>query len=285
MVIIKICEGLGNQFFQYALYRSLQEMGKDVSLDISWYDRNSRKSNRKFLLDIYNTKLEFCNQVYRKKLANADYNIFCKITQKIVGKKLTHYKEKSPSIFDEDIFLLDNVYLDGYWQSEKYFAHIGNIIRNELTLECGLDNKNQKLKLYIESTNSIGVHIRRGDYLKHTSMYGNICNEEYYSRAIEYVLEHIDNPCFFAFSDDVDWSTNFFSKYKNVELVDINGQEKSFYDLYLMSLCKHNIIANSSFSWWASWLNKNPNKFAIAPGKWLNNFNATDIECSYWIRM
>ncbi len=136
----------------------------------------------------------------------------------------------------------------------------------------------------IEKTNSVAIHVRRGDYLIARDMYGGICTENYYIDSMEYMKQHIRNVHFFVFSDDMEWCRFFLDKKENVTFVDINDEDTGCFDLILMSKCQNMIMANSSFSWWAAWLNKYEGKIIIAPKRWNNHTNDTNIFCAEWVR-
>jgi hypothetical protein len=143
------------------------------------------------------------------------------------------------------------------------------------------------LRNKILSTNSVSIHIRCGDYLspKYISIYGGICTIEYYKRAISYILQTVDNPVFFIFSDDIEWTKDNIT-INNAIFVSNNKGINSFLDMYLMSICKHNIIANSSFSWWGAYLNKNKNKKVIMPNRWFNSkLPDPNVFDSKWIKL
>ena len=179
-----------------------------------------------------------------------------------------------------------NIYLDGYWQNEKYFNDIEKVILKEFTLKNEFLIKNKKLKETIKNTNSISIHIRRSDYIKNkkTNEIHGVCTTDYYQKAIKKIIENNNNIHIFVFSDDILWAKNNLKF--NFPISFIVGN-KDYEDLILMSLCKHNIIANSSFSWWGAWLNKNPKKIVIAPQRWFNNLNKNKQNPipQKWIRM
>ena len=138
----------------------------------------------------------------------------------------------------------------------------------------------------IDKVNAVSLHVRRGDYLlaKNMSVLG-VCGLDYYKKAIEYVAKNVKNPYFFLFSDDIPWVEENLKINYPYEIVDINNGKNSFYDLWLMKNCKHNIIANSSFSWWGAWLNENPNKIVVAPKKWMNTIKKVEVCPKDWIRI
>jgi hypothetical protein len=182
----------------------------------------------------------------------------------------------------------DDCYYDGYWQSEKYFKPVENELRNELKLILNLNCENAKLLDDISNSESVSMHIRRGDYItvKNNFRRFAICSLEYYKQCMDLFVNKLNNPIFYVFSADVDWAKDNFKGDQfrfivyNLDCPDI--------DLFLMSRCKNNIIANSSFSWWGAWLNQNNEKIVIAPKNWYNgkiNDSAIDLIPETWIRI
>lgn len=252
MKIINLKGGLGNQMFQYAYGRALELAGKKIVFNTAFFNgaRSKTDTARDFKLNNFNiqTKAVFTD----RKRPVLDF------IKKILGKlKLGE---------------------DGYWQSEKYFKKIEDSIRGEFTLKEPLDDRFTNVIRQIENTPSVSLHIRRGDYVndKKTKAVHDVCGLEYYEKAIDIIKAEVNNPTFFIFSDDIDWVA------KNLEITSpafwvSNLEGKDFEELILMSKCKHNIIANSTFSWWGAWLNKNPNKIVVAPKQWFTNKTSEDI--------
>ena len=183
----------------------------------------------------------------------------------------------------------DNVYIEGYWQSEKYFKDIEAVIRREFTVKNELQGKNKEVAQQILDTLSVAIHIRRGDYISNplTAKLHNTCSLEYYQQAINIFVGKVKDPHFFIFSDDPAWlQKNMVLQYP-ITHVNHNKADKDCEDLRLMSMCKHNIIANSSFSWWGAWLNNNPDKIVVAPKKWFNDdsYNTKDLLPESWIKI
>jgi len=177
---------------------------------------------------------------------------------------------------------------DGFWQNAKYFKNIEKEIREEFTLRKPLDEKFANISRQIENIPSVSIHIRRGDYVNDpkTKAVHNVCDLDYYNKAIDIIKTNVNNPTFFVFSDDIDWVS------KNLEINSptfwvSNLKSKDYEELILMSKCKHNIIANSSFSWWGAWLNQNPDKIVIAPKQWLINKTADELDIlpPRWIKI
>jgi hypothetical protein len=281
MIIVRLQGRLGNQMFQYALAKSLQESGKNVTIDSSMlkYDGNHNE------LGLFeNVKSEYieADSHLVAKLGDCNKSFPYKVKRKIIGYKKTHILENNYA-YNAAIFDMDNVYLEGYWQTEKYFKNIEGQIRTLYTFPTITDKSNLDLEDKIKSCNSVSLHIRRGDYLsdKNAPMHGDICTKAYYDNAIKYIKERVDNPKFYIFTDDAEWARQ---QYKDEEytIVDQNHADNSFRDMQLMSLCKHNIIANSSFSWWGAWLNTNKDKIVTAPPKWFNLAETPDVWCEGW---
>jgi len=169
------------------------------------------------------------------------------------------------------------LYLSGCFQSEKYFRRFERDIRNEFSFSDFVNEKNIKIKGEIEKSNSISIHIKKGGYTQ--SNFRGGCPMSYYNQAIEYLAQRISNPFFFVFSDEPEWAVENLKTSHNVIFISHNTDKDSFLDLQLMSLCKHNIIANSSFGWWAAWLNVNPDKIVISPKLWYEDLIPHD-----WLR-
>lgn len=282
MIIIKFSGGLGNQMFQYALYKSFCEKGIETYADTSFYDTNSCHNGFE-LEKLFPIQLKRIDIAYVKEYAYTSNNIFSKFFRKFFPKE-TFYQEigEKSIIYNPKVFEFKNKYLFGYWQSEKYFKEIESIIRNEFTFrEDALDVDTELLKK-IASDNSVSMHIRRGDYLN-TPIYKDVCTLEYYNNAINFIKKHVENPKLYIFSNDIEWCKRKF-KNENFYFVENRNKSMAFMDMFYMKNCKNNIIANSSFSWWAAWLNSNRDKIVIAPDKWLNyDIGSSDIIPETWI--
>ncbi|BEG97882.1 alpha-1,2-fucosyltransferase [Bacteroides sedimenti] len=254
--------GLGNQMFQYAFYLSLKEKGLNVDIDLSLYS----------FIDMHNgyeLPSIFCipNGTNDKSLNIKLRIIYLRILLKFKPKKIIYI---DPFYFTNIPFNKNNYkFLFGYWQSEKYFENIREIILRKFIFRS-IDSQNIKLSDQIKSENSVSLHIRRGDYLNN-SLYSDICTDEYYCSAINFMLNKLDNPVFYVFSNDIKWTKNYLKRFSiKHKIVTLNHGKKSYQDMFLMTNCKHNIIANSSFSWWGAWLNDNKDKIVVAPKKWMN---------------
>jgi hypothetical protein len=288
MMYTSIYGGLGNQMFQYATAKSIS-VARNVDFKIDTCKmNNSNFITRNFLLSKFNISaqmaqidevFEFHNNKYFDFVLRKLYQKNIKLTNKIFEKKYFH--------FDKDLLSNQKGYLDGYWQSFKYFENIRDILLKEFTLVQELNFENKLILNQINESNSVSIHIRRGDYVKdkkNEKIYA-VFGMEYYEDAIFYLIKTIQNPSFFVFSDDLEWASKNLDL-KNATFVDVNATQNPANDLILMSSCKHNIIANSTFSWWSAWLNKNAQKVFIAPKRWMSTIdNLDDLYPQNWIRL
>lgn len=287
MLIIRVMGGLGNQMFQYALYRAMKERGLSVKLDDRYLKKNGNQHNGLELKRVFGLNYDSAGITDIVKNGGDPYAFICRMK-----RRLLHIENKNV-VIEQDfeykpyLFELENSYLCGYWQSEKYFIEIRDRIINDFKFVLSLSDENQKLVQKIKEKNSVALHIRRGDYLSNENkeLYGNICTDEYYQKAIQYFTSNYKDVHFFIFSDDSDIEKNSNINFCQHTIINWNRGLSSYVDMQLMSLCKHNIIANSSFSWWAAWLNTNKEKQVIMPKKWINRDGKNDIFCDGWIRM
>lgn len=288
MLIVELNGGLGNQMFQYALYTALKAAGKDAYIfDSVRSDRlNNNKSDK--IYDIFTLNYQIAPEKIVYRLADVNPAFLSKARRKIIGKKnlATNYIETDfDDNYDPKVFLLDTAYIQGYWQSEKYFKHISEKIRADFSFNVESSPQVREYENKIKSCESVSIHLRRGDYINNPvfkKLYGDICTDEYYINAVKVMKEKIDNPRFFVFSDDIDGAKQIF---KNGPVVFVEGfrGKDAHYDMYLMSCCKYNVIANSSFSWWGAWLNTNEDKIVIGPKKWMNSYKLNETPCVDWI--
>lgn len=291
MIITRLIGGLGNQLFQYAVALHLAEIHKtELKIDISEFETYKL---HKYSLWPFNIQEHFASPEEVAAFTRK-HGIMGHIMTRALGRppKLAtrHIKEKDSFYFDPEILNLpDGVYLDGYWPSGKYFADIEDIIRQEFTVNLPQTNKNKELAELIASCEGVSIHIRRGDFVsdpRTSEIHGN-CSLDYYLRCIEIMSKCVKNPHFFGFSDEPGWARANLKLTYPTTIVDHNGVDKNYEDLRLMSQCKYNIIANSTFSWWGAWLNKNPDKIVIAPKKWRKseNHDRKDLIPDKWIRI
>lgn len=258
MIITKIQGGLGNQMFQYAYGKHLAtKYKKKLYCDINFYQYQSLRNFS--LQDFENIDLD--TSVDNIKV---DFPIY-KIDDNFNYKEIPEPNN-------------GGYYLDGYWQSEKYFKESEFIIREDF--KPNEETLSKLLRTPFIDSNTISLHIRRTDYVT-SNGYHPVQPIEYYQNAVEKIGEY---DYIFVFSDDIHWCKENLN-FKNMIFID---GFTDIEDLHLMSMCKNNIIANSSFSWWGAWLNSNPNKIVIAPNKWFGdraNLNESDIIPINWIRL
>lgn len=271
MIIVDICGGLGNQMFQYALYCELIVNGKEAMISLRHFEdiKNGKWKNiplhgKCFLLDdIFNIEYQVATREEVEKLGSVGSDFFSRMLSKLGCRKQTHIKEELlKTVTKQTILSFDNAFLEGYWQNFALFEEANEMIRNQYKFKRALTGKNYELSKKIETTQSVSIHVRRGDYLKN-SLYASL-DEEYYLNAIDYMKKYVDNVVLYCFSDDIEWCKNVFKGYE-INYIDWNNGKDSYIDMQLMSMCKHNIIANSSFSVWAAWLNSNKEKIIVRP--------------------
>lgn len=278
MRIVRIQGGLGNQMFQYAFACKLKHLfpNESVLLDVSSFRSNGLR--RFELKDVFNVSIPCANpiQLLRFAMPVPTNNRLGRIIHGIAGVFLnsTVYTEKRSNFFafvHEPLSISKACYYDGFWFNEGYFQDIADEIKDIYTFVVPLNSYGVSVKNDIQNTNSVSIHVRRGDYLLYDA-YKGICDKEYYERAITYIKKRVESPHFFIFSNDIPWCReNLNSVMEQCTFVENNDAKYNFVDMQLMSLCKHNIIAHSSFSWWGAWLNTNPNKVVVAPYKWVNS--------------
>ena len=278
MIVIKFKGGLGNQMFQYALYKCMEEQGKNVKADLNFF----QSSNVRYQLeDLFNIHVVKATAKECEQYGDFSKRIIARVRRKFFGKKKSYLLENMERFYD--FTTVDNLYLDGYWQNEKYFSLITKELRKDFELCGGFDNYQNHIYEHISKEIVASIHVRRGDYLSqgNVSVYGNICTDCYYEVAIDYLKSKYGVRLFYVFSDDVEWAKHQFVTSDDVEFYIVEKTDDR--DMFLMSACKYNIIANSSYSWWASWLNRNEGKVVIAPSIWLNDSTFRGVYCPEWV--
>jgi hypothetical protein len=291
MVVVKLMGGLGNQMFQYACGRRLAH-ARSTSLKLDVSDLGAPKG-RTYALRHLNISAEIASEddIRRFKsppsfigraLRRAGIVRLPSLEHNVVRERFFH--------FDEAILSLpDDVYLEGYWQSERYFKDIEPLIRREFTPRRDPTPDNVKMVATIASTNAVSLHLRRGDYVSNPifNAFHGVCSLNYYLRAAQLIADVVTQPTFFIFSDDPEWVMSNLRLGHEMRYVTNNVGKNDFEDLRLMTLCKHHIIANSSFSFWGAWLCSSADKKVIAPAKWFNagEHNTKDLIPPSWIRL
>lgn len=268
MKVVKFWGGLGNQLFQYSFFLALRKYQYNVQADLDYFEQHNAHNGYE-IENIFQIKLPEVSNFQRKLFLKTNNKLKYRILRKLFDTKNRLYTENPEFYFHEDLLLnKSNAYLTGYWQHHKYIELVENELRSTLIFPKFEHTKNIDLSsLLSNNRDSVSIHIRRGDYLGHEQL-GDICNIHYYRQSIAHIISKVQNPIFIFFSNDITWCKEKFSDL-NAIFVDWNTGQNSFRDMQLMSLCAHNIIANSSFSWWASWFNNNPTKIIIAPKKWI----------------
>ncbi|MAC84744.1 MAG: alpha-1,2-fucosyltransferase [Arcobacter sp.] len=281
MVIIRIIGGLGNQMFQYAYAKALQKKGYNVKIDITAFETYKLHGGyqlNKFDLDLKEATKEEIKSFYKKDIISQILNR--------LNIKHTIIKEKGLSFKRRLLKPSDNTYIQGYFQSEKYLSDITNI--NEIfTINNPISNYSNEIeKDILDSNNSCSMHIRRGDYINDPIF--EVCEIDYYEKAMKFMEEKIGNITYFVFSNDIKWVKKNI-KAKNIIYINSEEPRIPHEDILLMSLCKNNIIANSSFSWWGAYLNQNKEKLIVAPKKWFKTAKkikqSKDLVPKSWIRL
>ncbi len=282
--IVLFSGGLGNQMFQYAFLRVLQQYKKTVMGYLA-----SDIGNRDFcLLKVFkNISFTICTEDQKLDLIKQN------IKEGQRAKKFLLYTEESINevenkTADLSILNVSGGIFSGLYQTHKFPAQVRSLLIKDFIFESNCEDKLKSLANHISSQDSVGIHIRRGDYLKGNNcwIYGDICTEEYYENAMSYLMKKDKNCRFVFFSNDIVWVKEHYQLEQAIYIEDIMFDHyQDWYDMYLMSICKHNIIANSTFSWWGAWLNQNKNKIVIAPKKWVNSCEYQDIYPESWVKM
>ncbi len=287
MIIVNLKGGTGNQLFQYALGRHLAIKNNDtLKLDVGGLARANEVGDiyRPFTIKDFNILQEIATPAEIKKL-KYPFGLLSK-AWRFISFHLSRDKNVlfNPHMLEKR----GNLYLDGFWQSPKFFTDIKDVLLKEFTLKSPLSVDADYFAKQIQAAESVSLHVRRGDYAKNAKVAFEFgpCSPEYYKRAIEYIRDNTTAvPTYFVFSDEIAWVKQNLPLGSNVAFVqspNITGTE----ELMLMSLCKHNITANSSFSWWGAWLNQHSAKIVIAPTPWFDHqpFD-TDLIPPSWIQI
>lgn len=289
MKIVNLLGGFGNQMFEYALYLSLQDAHPNEDIKFCTRAYNGYGLHNGLEIDC----------VFNLRIKEASLGDLCKVAYPFVNYKMwqvmLHFLPKRKSMTSgttqvpfnfDDVTRNDSVFYDGYWQNEKFFSHVRNKVLSTFSFPVFGEKRNESLAGKLIRRNSVSVHIRRGDYLKEPIWC--VCTPDYYQRGIDYLKnkDTIDLLC--VFSDDIPWCREHLIEIAGnieTEYVDWNKGTESYRDMQLMSYCKHNIIANSSFSWWGAWLGRREGKIVVAPKVWCNKPIVNDPICDNWVRL
>lgn len=290
MKIVNILGGLGNQMFEYAMYLALKEAHPDEEVLLcrrsykGYHLHNGYELDRIFGIQAPEASLW---QLAKVAYPFINYRTWQVMRHWLPVRKRTMTRGAINIPFDYyQVERIGSAYYDGYWQNEKNFLPIRQKIIDAFNFPSFIDSSNLELSKKIIDNISVSCHVRRGDYLKDPNMY--VCTPDYYERAITFLCDREEPELFCIFSDDIPWCKQKLSKLikaREIVFVDWNKGPNSYCDMHLMSLCKHNIIANSSFSWWGAWLNQYDNKVILAPRKWINGVAINDPLCESWIKI
>lgn len=266
MVIIQVMGGLGNQLQQYALYRKFVRLGVETRLDISWFQASKEHGVTERPLELaYFDRLiyETCTEEEKTALIGSN-GLSGKLRRRLLPGSIRWFHERE--MYHPEVLTFEDMYLSGYFACEKYYGDILYDLREKLQFPRSDNPENHRLAQEMRECASVSVHVRRGDYLnqENREMFGNICTNAYYEKAMSVIKDRVPEAHFYLFSDDISYVRE---KYRGEEytVVNLNHGKDSFYDMWLMSQCKHNICANSTFSFWGARLNANESKIMIRP--------------------
>ncbi len=295
MLIVEIIGGLGNQMFGYVFSLAMRHhYGEDKvrCCTKAVNDNQGYELDRVFGIE----KGDVLDKRFTDRLIDNSRSLTARIRRRLFGRRKSYFHERIPK-YDPSVFQLDadkDIYVEGLWQDEDYFKDIKTKVVDAFRFKTkNISEENATALTKIKSTNSVSLHVRRGDYVsnpQYMGFLGGVCNMDYYQHALSLLESSEEELTIFVFSDDIGWvAENFaFLEDKAVVYIGHNKGLDSYMDMYLMSQCKHNIIANSTFSWWGAWLNQNPDKKVFAPEMWfLNNsyYDQNHIVPDHWIKV
>ena len=267
MIVTRLCGGLGNQFFQYAAGRALAlRCHTELALDTEWFEQtNPGMEARTYELHRYPIQARLLRDREREKIRS----------RLAAGRKRFSFLPRWTQFTEPDfnayhpalLGLRGPVYLEGFWQYLDYFQDAASEIRAELIPSAAVPDPDSVIVRQIKEANSVSVHVRRGDYLTSGQFIGAL-PATYYRDALAWISSRVENPHFFVFSDDPNWVKENFPIAARADYMDHSGPDSTFQDFHLMSECRHHIIANSSFSWWAAWLSSRDSPHVVAPARW-----------------
>jgi hypothetical protein len=276
MITVALYGGLGNQLFQYALGRSFElERGDEVRFDPRGVEEDPL---REYRLDQFQTCVVLATPADVRRARGADRPRVLRMASSMAARLRPYHRRR---VVVEQLYGFDprirrvrrSCVLSGYWQDERYFRGIRDTLLDELTPRYDLSARARDLLARMDATTSVSVHVRRGDYVWKASAARThgVCPPGYYERAAGLLLARVPGAHFFVFSDDVEWAREKLQLGAETTFVDGGGPERDYEDLQLMRSCRHHIVANSSFSWWAAWLCRRPEAVIIAPDPWFND--------------
>ena len=297
MIIAQLLGGLGNQMFQYAAGRSLAFRSRQkLLLDLrELTDRSVARSYtpRCFSLDACNITAAVAKDDESDSLRYRDASVLRRCWRAFRGRPRPYgpfcYRERGIRFDSRVLRIRSDAYLIGFWQSYKYFENCENLIRQDFTPRGKLSTASQRYLGQIAATDAVSVHVRRGDYVTNldANSFHGTCELSYYRTAAQLIANIVQRPHFFVFSDEVDWAKAHMGFIAPVTFVQFPEPVHDFEEIHLMSMCRFNIIANSSFSWWGAWLNNHPNRVVVAPMRWFRDpkIDTSDMIPSDWLRV
>lgn len=276
MIVIHVNGQLGNQMFQYALGRKLQLKGRKVRYYKKYYTDHPQHY---FGLGRFGIETPEASETQVYALCDDRHRLIDRVRRKLIGRRphVVSEIEKDTYAFDPAVFQPRNAFVDGYWQSEKYFSDIREVLLKDFTFPVSSNPRNTALAEEMQTCPSVSIHVRRGDYLGGFPVMDNA----YFDPAMAYFREKYPDVHFYVFSNDLDWCREHLQG-TDVSFVDWNTGEDSLFDMWLMTQCRHNIIANSSFSWWGAWLNTHEGQEVIAPKTWFYTNKTPDVYAKGW---
>lgn len=277
--------GLGNQLFQYAAGRNLASRNKtELVLDLSFLNKkkdSTNFTNRDFALASFNINARV-EEDFAGKYLGEGTGLFGRIKKRLLNYPVYYYYSLE---FDPTFFSFGKrVILEGYFQSEKYFSEIKDVLQRELTLRYPVVHAGEQGG----EEETVGIHFRRGDFanLQSAASFNGVCDPGYYRKAIDLVKQKLANPVFCIFSDDIQWVKDNFRIDAAHRYIENKGPDAALKDFDMLKNCRHQVIANSTFSWWAAWLNPYKEKIVIAPRQWLADPGIKhDIIPEQWIKL
>jgi hypothetical protein len=281
LIIVKINGGLGNQMFQYAAAKAVS-LRNDTILKVDITEFKKQKIHNGYRLNLFNIDENIASKAEINTLKTSTNPFIRKLIRAgVLPRMKTWHSEKKgfKTKVDTDIFSHKELYLDGLFQTQEYFAHIKELLAKEFALKDALSVKAELYMRLIKNSDSVSVHVRRGDFIN----LGWCLELDYYKEAVKFISDRHPTSSFFVFSDDVKWCKEHLTFIQNPTFVE--GAKNEAEDLELMKNCRHNIIPNSTFGWWAAWLNQNSDKIVIAPKQWLEDDKDFDPTHKSWVRL
>lgn len=270
MIIVNLTGGLGNQMFQYAFGKTIATKN-NTNLKLH-FTNALLNTQRAYELDVFNISATLATTEDLKKLGIVENRVINRLLYLLDERYKIQFNkhivtQKYPYVYNVNyLSAKNNSYLQGYWADERCFKGIESVIRKEFTPKKKLDERNRRILKQIQAATSVSIHVRRGDYITNKTNIPKFVGLDYYIDSIRKIKKLVDNPVFFVFSDDIPWCKDNLEPILNkAYFINHNQGRDAYKDLLLMSSCKHNIIANSTFSWWAGWMNQNRNKICIKP--------------------